>query len=62
LSELLEELAFLKGRVAWLETEIERWLSAQASVIERPCTIPGVDRITAWTLIALKIDPACHIA
>ena len=66
--ELLAELAFLEGRIARLETEIERRLQAHANVLERLCTIPGVERITAWTLIAeLGLDmsafaDAAHLA
>lgn len=68
LGELLEELGFLEARIARLEAEIERRLRAHAGVIERLCTIPGVERITAWTLIAeLGLDmsafsDAAHLA
>jgi transposase len=66
--ELLAELAFLEERIARLETEIERRLQTHMQVIERLCTIPGVERITAWTLIAeLGLDmsafaDAAHLA
>ena len=66
--ELLAELAFLEGRIVRLEAEIERRLQAHANVLERLCTIPGVERITAWTLIAeLGLDmsafaDAAHLA
>ncbi len=68
LGELLDELAFLENRIQRLESEIERRLSAHTNVIERLCTIPGVDRITAWSLVAeLGLDmtqfpDAAHLA
>src|SRR5438874_1060260 len=68
LAELLQELAFLEARIGHLETEIERRLAAHAGVIERLCTIPGIDHITAWSLIAeLGLDmtqfpDATHLA
>ena len=49
---LLEDLEHVESSVARLEEEIARRLAPHEAVIERLCTIPGVDRVTAWTLVA----------
>jgi transposase len=49
---LLEDLEHVEATVARLEEEIARRLAPHETVIQRLCTIPGVDRVTAWTLIA----------
>ena len=47
---------------------MEQHLQPHMQVIERLCTIPGVERITAWTLIAelgldMSVSPdAAHLA
>jgi transposase len=52
LAEQLKHLEWLEREVSVLETEIrERMLDYQAQM-ELLVTIPGVDRITAWTLLA----------
>jgi transposase len=52
LSELLEELDRLQGKVLLLDTRIEERLRPHKDLIERLDEIPGVDRITAWTIIS----------
>jgi transposase len=52
LQELSEELRFVEERIARLEAEIKRRLLPHAAVLDRLCTIPGIDRITAWGLVA----------
>jgi len=52
LSELLEELNRLDGKLLLLEVRIEQYMRPHRDVIERLKEIPGVDRITAWTLIS----------
>ena len=52
LEMLLNDIEHIEANVARLEEEIERRLAGHQDVIRRLCTIPGVDRITAWTLIA----------
>lgn len=52
LRELLEELDRLTGKIALLEARIQERMHPHQELIDRLCQIPGVDRITAWTLIA----------
>lgn len=52
LRELLEELDRLTGKIAMLEARISERMLPHQEVIDRLCQIPGVERITAWTLIA----------
>lgn len=49
---LLEDLEHVESTVARLEEEIALRLAPHEAVIKRLCTIPGVDRVTAWTLVA----------
>jgi len=49
---LLEDLEHVESTVARLEEEIALRLAPHEAVIGRLCTIPGVDRVTAWTLVA----------
>jgi transposase len=52
LRELLEELDRLSGKMKLMEQRIEERMQPHEEVIGRLCEIPGIDRITAWTLIA----------
>lgn len=52
LRELLEELARLDHKLEPLDTRIAEQVQPHADRVERLGTIPGVDRVTAWTLIA----------
>jgi transposase len=52
LRDLLEELDRLEGKVLLLETRIDERMRPHRDLIERLKDIPGVDRITAWTLIS----------
>jgi transposase len=52
LRELLEELDRLTAKLALLETRIAERMLPYAATIDRFCEIPGVSRITAWTLIS----------
>jgi len=52
LRELLEELDRLTGKIQLLETRIEERMRPCQELIERLCAIPGVERLTAWTLIS----------
>jgi transposase len=52
LRELLEELDRLTGKIALLEARIEERMLPYAELIGRLCGIPGVDRLTVWTLIS----------
>jgi transposase len=52
LRELLEELDRLTEKIALVETRIEERMLPYRELIGRLCEIPGVDRLTAWTLIS----------
>lgn len=52
LRQLLEELDRLDGRVRELDSRLEQETQEHADLIRRLCTIPGVDRLTAWALLA----------
>ncbi len=52
LQHLLIHLRFLQSQIGQLEAEINRKLQEEAAQVDRLCTIPGVDRITASALIA----------
>jgi transposase len=49
---LLEQLGALEREVAELTAEIERRVAERQELIERLVSIPGVDRIVAWTVLA----------
>jgi transposase len=50
LRELMEDLEFVEAKIARLEKEIAP--QVELDKVTRLCTIPGVDLITAWTLLA----------
>ena len=52
LDDLLSDLHYLEGRVERLERSIRSELAPHEQVVRRLCTIPGVDEITAWTIVA----------
>lgn len=52
LRELLEELDRLTGKIQLLETRIEERMRPCEELIDRLREIPGVERLTAWTLIS----------
>jgi len=52
LRELLEELDRLTGKIALMESRIEERMLPYRELIGRLCEIPGVDRLTVWTLIS----------
>lgn len=52
LKMLLEQLGALEREVAELTAEIERRVADRQELIERLMSIPGVDRIVAWTVLA----------
>jgi transposase len=62
LQHLLIHLRFLQSQIGQFEAEINRKLKEESEQVDRPCTIPGVDRITACALIAeIGLDMA-HFA
>lgn len=52
LRELLEELDRLTDKMKLLEQRISERMTPYAELIDRLCQIPGVEKLTAWTLIA----------
>jgi len=57
LQGLLKHYSDIEQRLAEWEAEIERYMAAYAEQVELLCTIPGVKKLVAWTLIAeLGVD------
>jgi transposase len=52
LRELLDHLYFVESKMRRIEQEVEQHLAPFQSEVARLCTIPGVDRVTAWGLLA----------
>jgi transposase len=52
LRQLYDHLLFTEGKLQEIEQEIARRLRPFELEITRLCTIPGVDRVTAWGLLA----------
>lgn len=52
LGELLDHLEFVERKILRLETTIEERLRPLEDTVRRLCTIPGVDRITAWGIVS----------
>lgn len=52
LRELLDHLYFVESKMRRIEQEVEERLGPFQSEVMRLCTIPGVDRVTAWGLLA----------
>ena len=52
LGRLLEHWRFLGRQIQELEAELERQMAPFAEAVARLETIPGVSRVTAWTIVA----------
>ncbi|MDE3110740.1 MAG: IS110 family transposase [Acidobacteriota bacterium] len=52
LAELPDELDRLDDKLAEVTRRLEDYMTPHAELIERLTTIPGIEKITAWTLIA----------
>lgn len=52
LRSLLQELTRLDGQLGEVEQRLENQMHEHTGLIERLCTIPGVNRVTAWALIS----------
>jgi transposase len=52
LSEMLDDLSHVESKMEKVEAEIERRLRPFENEVARLCTIPGVDRLTAWGLLS----------
>jgi transposase len=68
LKEMLDDLRHVESKMTTIETEITKRLHPFQDEVLRLCTIPGVDRVTAWGLlseIGLNMDQfpsAGHLA
>jgi transposase len=52
LNEMLDDLRHIESKMTKVEAEIEGRLRPFQDEVARLCTIPGVDRVTAWGLLA----------
>ena len=52
LREFLDHLYFVESKLRRIEQEVEERLAPFQSEVARLCTIPGVERVTAWGLLA----------
>jgi len=60
LRRLLEELKFLENEILCLEQQLARDMEPYQAAIDRLCGIPGVNVITAWTLMA-ELGPTMSV-
>jgi len=52
LRQLLDHLYFVESKMRRIEQEVEERLGPFQTEVARLCTVPGVDRVTAWALLA----------
>jgi transposase len=52
LKQLIEELSRLDNKLNEIDSRLRKRMHVHQDVVRRLCTIPGVQEITAWTLIA----------
>ena len=52
LGELWDDLEFVERKIRRLDGELTRCMEPYEAEINRLCTMPGVDVLTAWTLLA----------
>jgi transposase len=52
LTELLDELDHVDKKVAELTGRLELYMTGQEDLVRRLCTVPGIDKLTAWTILA----------
>src|SRR2546427_8550425 len=52
LRQLFEHLRFTESKLSEIEQEIDRRMRPFEDKVTRLCTIPGVDRVTAWGMLA----------
>jgi len=52
LHQLYDHLRFTESKLSEIEQEIDRRMRPFQDEVTRLCTIPGVDRVTAWGLLA----------
>lgn len=52
LRQLFEHLRFMESKLREIEQEIDKRMHPFKDKVTRLCTIPGVDRVTAWGMLA----------
>jgi len=52
LRQLFEHLRFTESKRSEIEQEIDKRMRPFEDKVTRLCTIPGVDRVTAWGMLA----------
>lgn len=52
LKEMLDDLRHVESKMTKVEAEIEKRLRPFQDEVDRLCTIPGVDKVTAWGLLS----------
>src|SRR5215468_12090399 len=52
LRQLFDHLHFTESKLSEIEQEIDRRMRPFEDQVARLCTVPGVDRVTAWGLLA----------
>jgi len=52
LKEMLDDLQHVESKMRQVEEEVAKRLRPLQDEVDRLCTIPGVDRVTAWGLLA----------
>lgn len=58
LRKLLDHLHFVEGKIAELDTEIERLMQPYQTTVDRWMEIPGIQKVTAWNLVAeIGVNP-----
>jgi transposase len=68
LRQLLDDLEHTEAKMVTVEEEIDRRLRPAQRDVARLCTIPGVDRVTAWGLLSeiglnmAQFPSAAHLA
>ncbi len=68
LKQLMDHLRFTEERMDDVEKEIARRMEPYRDDVDRLCTIPGVERVTAWGLLAEigfqhgSVSSAVHLA
>jgi hypothetical protein len=68
LKELLDHLEFVEAKMTRLEQEIAERLRPFEDMVRRLCTIPGIDRVSAWGIISeiglnmKQFEDAKHLA
>jgi len=52
LNGLLDDMDRLDSKVAEVTARLEMYMTPHTELIERMCQVPGIDRLTAWTVLA----------